>query len=141
MDPKCMYCTENEKLQSLMIPIADLQVSRLYLFRDQTYYGRCVLAYKGHVDQFSEVPGEDLLPLAQDVQTAQNAIRKATGTYKINLGCFGDTMVPPHFHFHLVPKKEGDPGFGGTFSMNFDPPRHLAEEEYAALIEKIRSAL
>ena len=137
MNQDCMYCTENRKLRDLMLYIGDLRVSKLYLFRDQTYYGRCVLAYRGHVDQFSEIPQEDLLAFAQDVQQAQNAIRAAVGTYKINLGCFGDTMVPPHFHFHLVPKKEGDPGFGGTFSMNFDPPRHLPQEEYDRLIAAI----
>lgn len=41
----CLYCKNKEKLDSLMIPIAELGVTKLYLFREQTYYGRCVIAY------------------------------------------------------------------------------------------------
>ncbi len=32
-DASCMYCAENEKLQSLMLPIAELPTGKLYLFK------------------------------------------------------------------------------------------------------------
>ena len=34
-DASCMYCAENEKLQSLMLPIAELSTGKLYLFKEQ----------------------------------------------------------------------------------------------------------
>ena len=35
-DPKeCLYCTNNETLHNLMIPIADLSVSRAFLLRSR----------------------------------------------------------------------------------------------------------
>ena len=36
MNNDCLYCTENEKLHSLMIYICDMEATKLYLFRDQT---------------------------------------------------------------------------------------------------------
>ena len=40
-DPKdCLYCTNNETLHNLMIEIAKLDVSRVFLFKEQTYKGR-----------------------------------------------------------------------------------------------------
>ena len=41
-DPKeCLYCQNNETLHNLMIEIAQLSVSRVFLFKEQTY--RCLL--------------------------------------------------------------------------------------------------
>ena len=49
-DPKdCLYCQNNQTLHELMIEIAPLSVSRLFLFKEQTYRGRCLVAYKDHV--------------------------------------------------------------------------------------------
>lgn len=48
-DPKdCLYCQNNQTLHELMIEIAPLSVSRLFLFKEQTYRGRCLVAYKDH---------------------------------------------------------------------------------------------
>ena len=52
-DPKeCLYCQNNETLHNLMIEIAQLSVSRVFLFKEQTYRGRCLVAYK---DQLSHL--------------------------------------------------------------------------------------
>ena len=45
-DPKdCLYCQNNETLHNLMIEIAPLSVSRVFLFKEQTYRGRCLVVY------------------------------------------------------------------------------------------------
>lgn len=37
-DPKeCLYCQNNDTLHNLMIEIAPLSVSRVFLFKEQTY--------------------------------------------------------------------------------------------------------
>ena len=37
-DPKdCLYCQNSETLHNLMIEIAQLSVSRVFLFKEQTY--------------------------------------------------------------------------------------------------------
>lgn len=50
-DPKeCLYCQNNETLHNLMIEFAELSVSRVFLFKEQTYRGRCLVSYKDHVN-------------------------------------------------------------------------------------------
>ena len=40
-DPKeCLYCQNNETLHNLMIEIAQLSVSRVFLFKEQKQYRR-----------------------------------------------------------------------------------------------------
>ena len=59
-DPKdCLYCQNNETLHNLMIEIAQLSVSRVFLFKEQTYRGRCLVAYKDHANDLNELSDED----------------------------------------------------------------------------------
>ena len=59
-DPKqCLYCTNNQTLHDLMIEICELSVSRAFLFKEQTYRGRCLVAYKDHVNDLNELSDED----------------------------------------------------------------------------------
>ena len=54
-DPKeCLYCQNNETLHNLMIEIAQLSVSRVFLFKEQTYRGRCLVAYKDHANDLND---------------------------------------------------------------------------------------
>ena len=46
-------------LHNLMIEIAPLSVSRVFLFKEQTYHGRCLVAYNGHVDDLCELSDEE----------------------------------------------------------------------------------
>ena len=47
----------------------------------------------------------------------------------------------PHLHFHLVPKYEDGPGWGGTFEMMPSPKVLLTDEEYTQLINKVKENL
>ena len=73
-DPKeCLYCQNNETLHNLMIEIAQLSVSRVFLFKEQTYRGRCLVSYKDHVNDLNELSDEDRNAFMADV-----ADRKST---------------------------------------------------------------
>ncbi len=135
----CLYCENKEKLDSLMIYIADLSVTKLYLFKEQTYYGRCVIAYKDHNVDFTELSDEDALKFAKDMQKTGKAIAAAVNPYKVNYGMYSDTLK--HLHVHIVPKQEGGHTFGGTFEMNVNPPKYLSDDEYKQIISKIKENL
>ena len=60
MSADCFYCTKDQKLNDLMIEIGQMEVSTLYLFREQTYRGRCIVAYNGHVKELFELPEKEL---------------------------------------------------------------------------------
>ncbi|HAG04662.1 MAG TPA: HIT family protein [Lachnospiraceae bacterium] len=135
----CLYCENVEKLNSLMIPICELGCTRLFLFRDQNYYGRCVIAYKEHGKELYDLTKEEAAEFIADMQKVGLAIQKAVDADKINYGMFSDTLA--HLHVHIVPKKKGGYGFGGTIVMNPEPAKFLSDEEYQEIIEKIKSNL
>ena len=56
---ECLYCQNNETLHNLMIEFAELSVSRVFLFKEQTYRGRCLVSYKDHVNDLNELSDED----------------------------------------------------------------------------------
>lgn len=138
MPQNCLYCQNKEALDALMIKIADLSVSTLYLFKEQTHPGRCVVAYKDHVGQQFEIPQADYVQFMLDVRRVAIAINKAFQPAKINFGAYSDTLK--HAHWHIVPKYEEGPEWGGTFAMN-PKQTYLSDAEYAAIIDKIRQYL
>jgi len=136
--PECFYCQKNEQLDELMIEIAKLDVSTVYLFKEQTYRGRCVVAYDDHVNELFELTDEERNAYMKDVAQVAMAMSKALSPRKINYGAYSDKLA--HLHFHLVPKYEDGPSFGSTFEMN-PQSVYLSDEEYDSLIQKIKKNL
>lgn len=138
MSNNCFYCEKNDALKELMIEICELEASTLYLFKEQTYRGRCLVAFKGHKNELFDLTDEERDLFMKDVARAAKAMKEAFNVNKVNYGAYSDKM--PHLHFHLVPKYEDGPGWGGTFEMN--PGKvYLSEEEYAELAAKVRENL
>jgi diadenosine tetraphosphate (Ap4A) HIT family hydrolase len=138
MPQNCLYCQNKAKLDELMIKIADLEVSTLYLFKEQSHRGRCVVAYKDHIGQQFEIPEADWIKFMLDTRRVAIAIDKAFHPTKVNFGAYSDTLK--HAHWHIVPKYEGEFEFGGTFEMN-PQKTYLSSEEYASIIDKIKQEL
>ena len=134
----CFYCAKDQRLDDLMIEVAKLSVSTLYLFREQTYRGRCLVAYKGHVKELYELDDAELAKFMLDVKRAATAMSRAFSPDKINYGAYSDKL--PHLHIHLVPKYEGGPDWGGTFRMN-PQATYLSDGEYRERIEAVRQYL
>ena len=138
-DPKsCLYCQNNETLHSLMIEVAQLSVSRMFIFREQTYRGRCLVAYKDHVDDLNLLSDADRDAFMSDVAKVTRAMQAVFHPDKINYGAYSDTLE--HLHFHLIPKYEGGPDWGGVFQMN---PRqvYLTDAEYQEMAEQLKAQL
>lgn len=133
-----MYCMEDERRDNLMIEIGKLSVSTVFLFKEQTYRGRCNVVYKDHVKELFQLDEDELNAYMKDVKKVAEAIEKAFQPNKINYGAYGDTLH--HLHMHLVPKYEGKENWGSTFEMN-PGKTYLTEEEYQETIEKIKKNL
>jgi len=138
-DPKeCLYCTNNQTLHDLMIEFAQLSVSRAFIFKEQTYHGRCLVAYNGHVNDLNELSGDERNAFMSDVAKVTRAMQKVFNPEKINYGAYSDKLS--HLHFHLAPKYVDGPDYGGTFQMN--PGKvYLTDEEYAKMADDLRNAL
>lgn len=123
-DKNCSYCMKDENpslYEKFAIKLCELKVSTLYLFKEQSHKGRCVVAYKDHVSEITDLNDEELLAFFKDVQNASRAIHKAFNPNKVNYGAYGDTGH--HLHIHLVPKYANDSfEWGQTFAM--DPNKY-----------------
>jgi diadenosine tetraphosphate (Ap4A) HIT family hydrolase len=133
-----MYCMEDERRDNLMIEIGKLTVSTVFLFKEQTYKGRCNVVYKDHVKEIFDLNEQELAAFMNDVKKVAAAIDKAFQPNKMNYGAYGDTLH--HLHMHVVPKYEGKENWGSTFEMN-PGKTYLSDEEYAEVIEKIKANL
>ena len=137
-DTNCGYCMGGELLDKFGIPICDLRVSSLILFKEQSKPGRVIVAYKDHVSEIVDISEEDRNAFFADVNQAAKALHAAFHPDKINYGAYGDTGC--HLHMHLVPKYKGGDEWGGVFQMN--PGKvYLTDEQYREMIEKIKANL
>ena len=137
MNDDCIYCARDQRLDDLMIKVCELKVSTLYLFKEQTYRGRCVVAFNKHVNELFELPEQELTLFMQDVTKAARAIKKTFSADKINYGIYSDKL--PHLHFHLVPKHREGHSWGSTFEMMPSDKLLLSEAEYAAMVDLIKA--
>lgn len=135
---ECLYCQHLPVLDELMIKIADLEVSQLFLFKEQSHPGRCNVVYKDHGVEFHELSEEQRNAFMRDVTKVGNAIQKAFNPDKINYGAFADTLS--HLHMHIVPKYKGGYNFGGVIEMN-PKKTYLTDEQYNETISKIKANL
>ncbi len=135
---ECLYCQKLPILDELMIKICDLEVSQLFLFKEQSYKGRCNVVYKDHGVEFHELSDEDRNAFMKDVATVGKAIQKVFNPTKINYGAYSDTLT--HIHMHIAPKYEDGYKFGGVFEMN-PQQTYLSDNEYSKMVEDIKSNL
>jgi diadenosine tetraphosphate (Ap4A) HIT family hydrolase len=109
-----------------MIKIVDLEVTQLFLFKEQSHL------------EFHELSDEQRNAFMSDVAKVAKAIVTAYNPDKINYGAYADTIS--HLHMHIVPKYEDGFGFGGVFEMN-PQKTYLSETEYKEIIDKIKAGL
>lgn len=121
-----------------MIKIADLSVSEVFLFKEQSHNGRCNVVYKDHGAELHELSDEQRNAFMADVAKVAKAIQKVSNPVKINYGAYADKLS--HLHMHLVPKYTDGFGFGGVFEMN-PQKTYLSEVAYEDLINTIKEAL
>ena len=138
-DASCFYCARDQRLGDLMIEVAPLEVSTLFLFKEQSYPGRCLVAFRDHARELFDLTPEELPAFARDVARAARAVQGAVGPDKINYGAFADKQG--HLHVHLVPKVKDGRSWGGMFDMMPDPKTLLPAAEYDELVKKVRAAL
>jgi diadenosine tetraphosphate (Ap4A) HIT family hydrolase len=140
LDPKdCFYCARDERLSKILIEIRRLEVSTLYLFREQTYRGRCVVALDAHKTELFRLDRDTLGRFSQDVSTVAATLQRAFRPDKINYAIFGDLV--PHLHYHVVPKYKNAQDWGRPCALPPSPEQYLTEEGYREIIGTIKAHL
>ena len=136
--PDCAYCAKGELVAKFGIEICELPASTVYLFKEQSHPGRCIVASKHHVSEMLELSREDREAFIEDVNKVAEAIHAVCHPDKLNYGMYGDTGH--HLHMHLCPKYKDGYEWGGTFVMNPDQ-KYLKDSEYEELKEKLKKAI
>lgn len=139
MENNCMYCTEDERLSNLMLPVCKVGRFQLYLNKNQTYRGRSILAFNRHVGKLSDLSKQENADFFDAVHTVAQALQKTFSPGQINIGLYADKV--PHLHCHFAPKYVDELDWGGTFQMNPTPEVFLSEQEYQEIISQIRENL
>ena len=134
----CFYCDRDQQLYDLMIEICALSVSTIYLFKEQTYRGRCNVVLNRHLGNLYDLDDAERNNFFADVAKTAGAINKLFAPDKINYGAYADKMQ--HLHFHVVPKYLDGADWGSVFIMN--PQKvYLSDVEYAKMIGDIKLQL
>lgn len=138
MPTECLYCSRNQLQKDLMIEICDLRATTVFLFREQTYKGRCIVTYKDHDVELFDLNDTDLLNYMKDVNQVASALKDLFEAEKINYGAYSDKLK--HLHVHLVPKYVDGPDFGSIFLMN-PQKKYLTDFEYDCMVKEIKEKL
>ena len=124
-------------------PVKKLSTSTLYLNINQAFRGYCILIYDGkHVTRIDQLSDAEWSVLAKDIHIAEIAVYKAMHPDHVNIASLG--MVVPHLHWHIIPRYQGDPRWGGpiwTSDLKDMSVEKLQDEEYRQLADRISQVL
>ena len=134
----CQYCEKGKDLLEKMLPICSYRNADIYLFRDQTHKGKCIVAYRDHKKEWYELSGPEQADLIAAVAATAKAVQKLFHADKINYATYGDLLS--HLHIHVTPKYQDGPDWGGPFRDD-RPATVLSAEQYEERIEQIRAEL
>jgi len=120
-----------------------LRVSTLYLLRNQTYRGHCILTFDPrHAARPDELSHDEWISYSRDLRSATRAVMAACRPDHINVELLGNQV--PHLHWHVIPRYRDDPRWGSAiWTTTAEELRHtvLNDDDREGLISNIRAAL
>jgi diadenosine tetraphosphate (Ap4A) HIT family hydrolase len=138
----CPFCGERASADEYKIEIAKFGVSTLYLKRDQSYPGFCLLIYdRRHVNGLEELEPDEHATAMHDLHRAARAIRAVVQPDQMNYASLGNGI--PHLHWHIIPRFKTEAKWGRPHwtTEPGDAPRvrhFLSDTEYHDTIDRIR---
>ncbi len=139
MDQNCAYCMKGELVAKFGYEIIELPASVVYLFKEQSHPGRCIVASKHHVSEIIALSEADRNAFFADVNLVSQAIHNVYHPNKVNYGMYGDTGH--HLHMHLAPKYQDEFEWGGVFAMDPNLKKLTSDEECEKEASRIREEI
>ena len=140
---KCPLCAPRADDTVFWLKIESLGVSTLYLDKNQTYRGHAQLVFdRRHVVGLENLAADEFDAFMADLRRAARAISAACQPDLMNYASLGNVVA--HVHWHLVPRYQNDPRWGGpiyTTTLAEMPRTLLAEDEYGKIARAIRGQL
>ena len=136
----CRYCTATPaELDSQMALVTELAHSRVFLVRDQTHPGRCVVLLKRHARELFELAPDELAAFMAEVARVAQVVHRVSGCDKLNYAVYGD--LSPHLHVHIVPKWRGGAAWGEPFVLKPAEGVFLAPEVFAHMLLNLKQGV
>lgn len=130
---------ENDEYEALYgTKICDLDVTKVYLFHEQSHKGRVVLVCKDKIKDMGRLSVLERNILFSDIARVSKAIQKLYSPQAFNYASYGD--VDSQLHFHIVPKYKDQFEWGDPFSL--DPKqKKLSQVEYETMAKEIKKEI
>ncbi len=107
----CALCAPRPATNAEWDFVARLAISSLYLAKNQTYRGQCLLIFDPrHAPRPDDLSREEWAALSEDLRVAAAAVVRAVRPDHVNVASLGN--VVPHLHWHVIPRTVGDPRWG-----------------------------
>jgi hemerythrin len=129
---------EKIKEQLYGYKICDLDVTEVYLYKNQTREGEMVAVFKGNVQKLVKLNALQRSSYFSDIDRIGKIIDKTYQPDVMDYISTGD--VEGRLNFHIIPKKETDEDWGNQ-SVFLENKEMLKKEEYKKIISKLNKLL
>jgi diadenosine tetraphosphate (Ap4A) HIT family hydrolase len=123
--------------------IAKLNVSSLYLSKNQAYRGHCLLILDiRHATRPDHLASDEWIAFCADLHLAEKMLMQSLRPDHINLEIMGN--VVPHLHWQIVPRYRTDPRWGAPIWMTTISEMAvttLSKTAHTELVQNLRDAL
>lgn len=129
-----------------VIFIAQLQISTLFLFRDQRFKGYSILSFDPwDATRLEMLSDDEYMAFCADLRHASRTLRDVLQPDHMNYELLGNTN--PHLHWHIIPRYKHDPRWGQPIWEGY--PRNefklnrftLSDDEYHAIVAAVSEKL
>ncbi len=120
------------------IEIANLGLCQLRLNNDQRWPWLVLVPQRSGLEEIFDLTPLDQTMLTFETNMAAQALKKATGATKINIGALGN--IVRQLHVHVIARFEGDANWPNSV-WGFGSRQAWPDDDRAAIIKKIRDQL
>ena len=139
----CPFCMPREEANAFYDFVLTLEVSSLYLLKNQAYRGHCVLIYDArHALRPDELSLAEWNAYCADLHRVIKPVMSVCEADHINVEMMGNQM--PHMHWQVVPRYKTDRRWGMPIWTSTADELHqvrLKEKDRARLIADLREAI
>lgn len=139
----CPVCAPRPDSNEYHDKVADLSVSTLYLVRNQTYRGYCVMIFNArHITGLEHLTQSEHDAFSADLRRAAQAIFKTVTPDLMNYATLGNVI--PHLHYHIIPRYKNDPRWGAPIwesDLSTMQVTTLKTAEFTQLRDDLRAAV
>jgi diadenosine tetraphosphate (Ap4A) HIT family hydrolase len=119
--------------------VTRLEVSTLYLAKNQTYRGQCLIILDlRHATRPDQLTSAEWAAYCSDLHRAEVAVHRTVQPDHINIAALGNVI--PHLHWHIIPRYRTDPRWGNPIWPE-EAQHRLSAADEQALVAALRGTL